>query len=271
MILRISSFYHIQLTISLFHQSLSTIQSIYLLNLPNLSNFLLTHSSAWVNSNEGQYDGSDESHLRAIAEFEEFQTNQIDCVLTLIKAARAHPHLQSLCGLQAYSSYRTTSCPYSYTSPTPIPSTRLCLAGQAVDDLMILLIAFDIAHNHFIVSLDLEHNYIMAGGKLALVQALATNVTLRYVHLDRQRDPLPPSTIYDEQRVRNASINPHVDHLVVDAKHCSFIYRMTIAVFVRGTVLESSILREVIEFLIGKGPQVGRFLRYRAPRVCVHC
>lgn len=111
----------------------------------------------------------------------------------------------------------------------------------------------------------------MAGGKLALVQALATNVTLRKVHLDRQKDPLPPSSIYDEQRLRNASINPHVDHIVVDAKHCSFIYRITIAVFTRGTVLESSVLREVIEFLIGRGPQVERFLRYRGPRMRVHC
>ena len=271
MILCLPSIYHIQLTICLCHSSITTVQFIDLLQVPHPSILFFLQSPAWVNSNEGQYDGSDESHLRAIAEFEEFQTNQINCVLTLIKAARAHPHLQSMCGLQAYSSYRTTSCPYSYTSPTPIPSTRLCLAGQAVDDLMILLIAFDIAHNHFIVSLDLEHNYIMAGGKLALVQALATNVTLRYVHLDRQRDPLPPSAIYDEQRVRNASINPHVDHIVVDAKHCSFIFRIAIAVFVRGTVLGSSVLREVIEFLIGKGPQVGRFLRYRAPRVCVHC
>ena len=226
--------------------------------------------SAWVNSKEGQYDGSNESHLRALADFEEFQANQINCVLMLIKAAKDHPHLQSLCGLQAYSSFRTTHCPYSYTSPIPLPSTRLSFAGQAVDNLMIQLISFDIEHNQFITCLDLEHNYIMAGGKLALVEALATNVTLRKVHLDKQRDPLPPSSIYDEQRLRNASIKPHVDHLVVDAKHKSFIFRITIAVFVRGTVLGSSVLREVIEFLIGPGPQLGRFLRYRGSRVRIH-
>jgi hypothetical protein len=228
--------------------------------------YLLYHyDAAWVHVNQGLYDGSDESHRRAIVEFEQYQTSQINCAVDLIKAAKGHPHLQSLCGLSPHYSPVKSDFSDQISRPTPMPSTRLSLANQGVDDLMILIVAFDLAHNHTVLVLDLEHNYIMAGGKMALAQALVSNVTLKTVHWTKQMDPLPPSAIYDEQRVRNAAINAKVDCVADQVRSIAFKFRISVAVFVRGTVLGPATLREVIEFLIGPGPQVGRFLRYRGP------
>jgi hypothetical protein len=93
------------------------------------------------------------------------------------------------------------------------------------------------------------------------------NVALRSLHHKTQRDPLPPTVLYDAQRARNAVSNGQMDLLLDDAMIGAFQFRVKIAQFVRGFPLGAASLWIVLEFLIGPGPQVARFMRYRSPYV----
>lgn len=223
----------------------------------------------WSGYSQG-YDGNDLEKLRVMEELEDLQTEQIAKVLQLVVIIKAHPHLQSVCGLPPHTTslkndstdiiFSPGRCP---TYLTPTPSTTLCLADQGIDDLMVLLISFDMIMNHTIKVLDLQGNYILAGGVLVLTAKC--NVTVQKILVDGQLDPLPPGREYDQQRDRHAFIAPHVELVIKEAKNKVFEFRITMAVFARGADLGIVALRNVLECLMGPGPQVCRFLRYRNP------
>lgn len=223
-----------------------------------------------MNLTEGQWAhitvGSAEDARIAFAHFQYGQREAVD---SLIKAMRNHPNLQSLCGLTIdplnvdpsatfSSSSSSSSLAYSH-----YPSTSLCMADEGIDDLMAVLLGNDLLFNHTITSINLENNYIMQVGRLALIKAIFSNVTLKSIYYQKQRDPVPLSDIYNDSRRSNILFNAEIDSLLEDAKLKSFIYRINIAIFVRGTFLCSGSLQNILEFLIGPGPQVARFMQYR--------
>ena len=108
----------------------------------------------------------------------------------------------------------------------------------------------------------------MQSGRLALIEALYFNVTLKSINMNMQIDPLPLTPIYKEFRTRNTMMNKGLDVFIEDSKLFSFRNRMKIALFIRGTCtfLDCVALRLILELLIGPGPQVARFMRYRIVR-----
>ena len=223
-----------------------------------------------MNLTEGQWThitvGSAEDARIA---FSQFQYGQREAVDNLIKAMSNHPNLQSLCGLTTdllnvdpsatfCSSSSSSSLAYAHN-----PSTSICMADEGIDDLMAVLVGNDLLYNHTITSINLENNYIMQVGRLALIKAIFSNVTLKSIYYKKQMDPVPLSDIYNDARRTNNLFNAEIDSFLEDAKLKSFNYRINIAVFVRGTILCSASLRNILEFLIGPGPQVARFMQYR--------
>lgn len=206
--------------------------------------------------------------------------DQGDCCLCselvrlLLAAKRAHPTLASLIGalpncycgeLQLARLQPATGTPrtpksrqrLSYTkqnydqdltvaedecwlcgrNPRHLDLRSLFLENQAVR-----MVADELQHNHSIVSVDLSHNPSDRMAARYMEQALANNVCLRNVQISG-----------DDLR---------------KAKRVSFDYRVAIAVFVRGSAslypsLNAEALNIVLEYLLGPGLQVVRFLNYR--------
>ena len=167
-----------------------------------------------MNLTEGQWAhitvGSAEDARIAFAHFQYGQREAVD---SLIKAMRNHPNLQSLCGLTIdplnvdpsatfSSSSSSSSLAYSH-----YPSTSLCMADEGIDDLMAVLLGNDLLFNHTITSINLENNYIMQVGRLALIKAIFSNVTLKSIYYQKQRDPVPLSDIYNDSRRSNILFN----------------------------------------------------------------
>lgn len=218
---------------------------------------------------EGRWNTTVESAELAKKAFTSFQDLQTDAVESIMISMRNHPNLQSLFGIPLNaltvdsSALFCSSSSSSFLNSAHHPSTSLSFADQGLDDLMTILLSNDIQNNHTLTSINLDNNYIMQIGRLALIKAIQCNVTLKSIYYNNQVDPAPMSLIYDDTRKRNIKYNIELEQFMKEAKVISFNYRMKIAFFIRGTFLNISSLENILEFLIGPGSQVARFMRYR--------
>jgi hypothetical protein len=167
-----------------------------------------------------------------VAEYAHTLDDQLTCdqctsalyVEKLVDAVWKHPRLISLCGLR----------------PT---ETSLFLSAQTVDGMMARVLAAELRFNHTVTEVDISLNTIGKIGTGALAHAIRDNVCLRYLKT--------PSKFESEL------------HHIARAKMAAFKYRVALALFMRGhSYLSAAPLRIILEYSIGLGPQVTRYLKY---------
>jgi hypothetical protein len=178
--------------------------------------------------------GIDMSELAEITDHNEKISQRLASVISLISAAKEHPTLQSLCGIHPYP--ENPGYPGSNNLNNFLKKNEkkmfekkivLNLCNQGIDDLMAMVISYDLKNNHNVMSLNIEDNCITYKGKNSIINSIKDNVTLKSVYLNYQNLQLPNS--------RNLKIEDKVKIILDSAKNLSFQYRIAIAVFIRGT------------------------------------
>jgi hypothetical protein len=165
------------------------------------------------------------------------QCGSSSSVRDLIAARAGHPHLISLSGVQPGDTYLT------------IPNNK-------ADALVARIVASELAYNHVVEHVDLTNNRIEAGGIGALVASIHSNVCLKSLALPRELPASAPKEVqlkFEDMMLK-----------FEEAKLRSFQFRVALAIFIRGYYyLGHSPLRTILEYLIGRGPKVLRYLFYR--------
>jgi len=158
-------------------------------------------------------------------------------VTELLEAAARHPHLTSLLGIT--------------------PSTRHVELGclRCCDQHMRLLEA-ELRRSHTIESVDLDNNGLSVRGLEIVLDAVRESLVLSSFRVSM--DDLVGTT-------GTTGLDVGVRALKVEASAVkSFRYRVALAVFVHGfSHLGARPCKAILEFAIGPGPLVERFLRHR--------
>jgi len=168
-------------------------------------------------------------------------------VTDLIHAYRSHPHLTSLLGITPQ------------TSHVELSSLRCC-------DHYMRILGEELRHSHTIQSIDVDNNSVSPRGLFILLSAVKENFSLRSLKLPIADLEAKPWTDIDRGDKNRLTIN-HQSHTQADLEQAqlrSYKSRVGLAVFVHGVSnLGAAPCRNIIEFAIGKGPLVERFLRHR--------
>ena len=160
----------------------------------------------------------------------------------LLHAMKAHPHLRSLMGVT--------------------PSVQhLQLSGLRICDQWLRLVVQEI-HNHpNLRSIDLGTNVFSPRGARTLARALETNLSLhrlylpRFVYLNRlEKATHMPSAVAES----------YLEDTIRDAKVKASKYRFLLATLVRSLSYIGHLPCAIIlRFVLGEGPIVKKFIRYR--------
>lgn len=112
---------------------------------------------------------------------------------------------------------------------------------------MILVAERELMQNHFVHEVLLTENpQLSSQGLWEMSSLLVENVALKRIVFDQ-----------------HSGLASRFPNWYDDLQKKSFLYRMAVSLFVRGGPLPTVPMRAVLEFLLGKGPQVNRFLRWQ--------
>lgn len=163
-------------------------------------------------------------------------------VSDLIDAFRSHKHLTSLLGITPQ------------TSHVELSSLRCC-------DQYMRILGEELRRSHTIQSIDVDNNSISPRGLFILLSAVKENLSLRSLKLPIADLEAKPWTDIDKG---DKNFLSHTSHTLERAQLLSYKSRVGLAVFVHGfSHFGAAPCRNIIEFAIGKGPLVERFLRRR--------
>jgi hypothetical protein len=160
-------------------------------------------------------------------------------VTALLDAAASHPHLTSLLGITPSQRHLELS------------SLRCC-------DQYMRLLYFELRNSHVIESIDLDNNCLTTRGFEILLGAVEESLSLSSLHLsvDEVNGCVEKKEVCADAQAKSLSLESAVKR--------SFHYRVAIAIFIHGfSCLGAAPCRAILEYTIGCGPLVERFLRHR--------
>jgi RNA-binding protein YhbY len=136
----------------------------------------------------------DFSDLEEIKDHNGQREQRLASVRSLISAAKQHPTLQSLCGIHPdpeNSGYPRSKNLNKFLKKNLENKNILNLSNQGTDDLMAMVVSYDLEHNHNIVSVNIENNCISE--KNSIIDSIKDNVTLKSIYCNYQNMHLPNS------------------------------------------------------------------------------
>jgi RNA-binding protein YhbY len=141
---------------------------------------------------------TDVSELEEIRDHNEQRERREASVQSLISAAKQHPTLQSLCGIYPdpdNSGYLGSNNLNKFLRKNFKKNFEnknvLNLCNQGIDDLMAMVVSYDLKHNHNIISVNIDNNCIAE--KNSLINSIKDNITLKSIYCNYQNIRLPNS------------------------------------------------------------------------------
>lgn len=160
----------------------------------------------------------------------------------LLHAMKTHPHLRSLLGVT--------------------PSVQhLQLSGLRICDQWLRLIIQEVHNHQNLRSIDLGTNGFSPRGARALARALETNVSLHHLYLPRL---VYLNRLEKASHISSSVTETYLQEKIREAKIKATKHRFFLAMLVRSMSDMGQLpCTTMLEFLVGEGPIVKKFIRYR--------